>query len=127
MPCPGAMTMVTSVPVHLGERSYEIRIGANLLQEAAACLQPLSLGKRGAIITDDTVAPLYAKSLQDVLRKSGYETVLCTVPPGEKSKSLEQAAALYDKLLDAKLDRKSFIVALGGGVVGDLAGHVAAT
>jgi len=119
--------MVTRVPVALGERSYEIHIGAGILSETAAALQPLKLARRCAIITDDRVGPLYASRLQEILRGGGYEAACCVVPAGEPSKSLEQAARLYDQLLDAKLDRRSFIVALGGGVVGDLAGYVAAT
>ncbi len=119
--------MVTTVPVALGERSYDIRIGADLLRDTVSCLQSLKLGQRGAIITDETVAPLYGKRLREWLEAGGFKLQLCTVPAGEKSKSLDQVAALYDKLLDAGLDRKSFIVALGGGVVGDLAGYVAAT
>lgn len=119
--------MITRVPVSLGDRSYEILIGANTLSRAANTLQPLKLGPRGTIITDETVARLYAGQLRDALRGAGFETEVCTVPVGEKSKSLDLAARLYDQLLDAKLDRKSFVIALGGGVVGDLAGFVAAT
>lgn len=119
--------MITRVPVALGERSYEILIGAKILQTAADSLRPLQLGKRGVIIADETVAAIYGSRLQERLRQAGFETSLLTVPPGEKSKSLAQVAALYDKMLDAKLDRKSFLIALGGGVVGDLAGFVAAT
>jgi 3-dehydroquinate synthase len=119
--------MRTRVPVALGERSYDILIGAGVLAEAEAALQPLQLGHRGAIITDSTVAPLFAGKLRDQFRAAGCETALCIVPAGEKSKNLDQVAALYNQLLDAGLDRKSFVLALGGGVVGDLAGYVAAT
>src|SRR5437773_12579336 len=121
MPCPKELIMVTRVPVHLGERSYDIQIGTHLLRDAATYLQAMKFSLRGAIITDDTVAPLYGRALQDNLRAAGYDVVLYAVAAGEKSKSLDQAGLLYDKLLDAKLDRKSFILALGGGVVGDLA------
>lgn len=119
--------MITRVPVSLGDRSYDILIGADTLSQAASSLQSLQLGTRGAIITDETVERLYAKRLSDHLRDAGFETTLCVVPVGEKSKSLDQTARLYDQLLDGKLDRKSFVIALGGGVVGDLAGFVAAT
>src|SRR5690242_14692720 len=103
MRCPKHTTMVTTVPVALGERSYEILIGPHLLKESAARLQPLKFGHRGAIITDETVVPMYGKSLQDTLKAGGYEAALCAVPAGEKSKNLEQVALLYNKLLDAKL------------------------
>ncbi|MSR64457.1 MAG: 3-dehydroquinate synthase [Verrucomicrobiae bacterium] len=119
--------MLTTVPVALGERSYDIRIGPNLLRDAGTGLKALKIGLRGVIITDETVAPLYGESFQTELRAGGFDVALCAVPAGEKSKNLDQVATLYDKLLDAKLDRTSFVIALGGGVVGDLAGHVAAT
>jgi len=111
------------VRVPLGERTYDILIGDNLLDRAAEFMKPLVLGKRGVIISDSNVAPLYVERL----RLDGYETALLTVPAGEASKSLRQASRLLEKLPSFRLDRQSFIIALGGGVVGDLAGFVAAT
>src|SRR5690242_5498428 len=121
MRCLTGTTMLTRVPVHLGERSYEILIGTPLMKDVATHLQAMKFGRRGAIITDETVSPLYAQTLQATLRAGGYDAVLCSIPAGEKSKNLDQVASLYEELLDAGLDRKSFVVALGGGVVGDLA------
>lgn len=112
------------VRVELGERSYDILIGQGLLERTAEFLAPLNLGKRGIIITDSNVEPLFAAKLKAAL--TGYSVTVLTVPAGEASKSLRQANRLFEKLPRLKLDRKSFVIALGGGVVGDLAGFVAA-
>ena len=87
----------------------------------------LNLGKRCAIISDRNVAPRYAKAAQNSLSAAGFDPVLLTVPAGETAKSLKSVQTCYDRLAGHRLERKSFIVALGGGVVGDLAGFVAAT
>jgi len=114
------------VRVELGQRSYDIVIGPGLLQRAGEFLQPLKLGKRGIIITDSNVAPLYAEQLREALKRAGYETEVLDLPAGETSKSLRQANRLFEKLPALHVDRQSFVIALGGGVVGDLAGFVAA-
>jgi 3-dehydroquinate synthase len=115
------------VRVELGERSYDIVIGDGLLARAGEFLQGLGFGKRGVIITDNNVRPLFAKSLRSALKRGGFETKVLAVPAGEESKSLRQANRLFGKLPSLGLDRQSFVIALGGGVVGDLAGFVAAT
>jgi len=115
------------VKVPLGNRSYNISIGRNLLTRLGAECARLNLGARCAIISDRNVAPLYAKSVQRSLARSGFDSVLITVPAGETAKSLKTVELCYNRLAKHRLERKSFIVALGGGVVGDLAGFVAAT
>ncbi len=115
-------THMDTVRVALGERSYDILIGAGLLARIGAFLSSLNLGQRGVIITDTNVEKLYAAKLRAVLAAE-----VITVPAGESSKSLRQASRLLEMLPGLKLDRRSFVVALGGGVVGDLAGFVAAT
>jgi 3-dehydroquinate synthase len=115
------------VRVELGERSYDILIGKGLLSQAAEYLRPLKLGKRGVIITDTNVDPLYAGALRLALGKSGFAVEVLSVSAGEASKSLRQANRLFEKLPSCGLDRQSFVIALGGGVVGDLAGFVAAS
>lgn len=115
------------VRVELGERSYDILIGKGLLSQAAEYLRPLKLGKHGIIITDTNVEPLYAGPLCDALGKGGFAAEVLSVPGGEASKSLRQANRLFEKLPSCGLDRQSFVIALGGGVVGDLAGFVAAS
>ena len=115
------------VRVELGERSYDILIGKGLLSQATEYLRPLKLGKRGVIITDTNVEPLYAGALCDALGKGGFAAEVLSLPAGEASKSLRQANRLFEKLPSYGLDRQSFVIALGGGVVGDLAGFVAAS
>ena len=116
-----------TVDVSLGSRSYPILIGHRILPGLGGHCARLQLGRRCAIISDSRVAPLYAKAAAASLRKAGFDPVLITVAAGEKSKSLKTVQACYDQLARHRLERKSFIVALGGGVVGDLAGFVAAT
>jgi 3-dehydroquinate synthase len=118
---------VRIVNVSLGQRSYEIKIGVGLLGYLGEECAQISLGKRCAIITDRKVAPLYGKAAQRALVKAGFEPVLITVASGETAKSLKTVQTCYDQLAKNRLERKSFIAALGGGVAGDLAGFVAAT
>ena len=111
----------------MGERSYSILIGSGLLPRLGAECRKLKLGQRCAILSDTRVASLYSKAVFNALASSGFQPSLVCVPAGETAKSLAQAQHCYDLLAAARLERKSFIVALGGGVVGDLAGFVAAT
>jgi 3-dehydroquinate synthase len=116
-----------TVQVPLGNRSYQIEVGRNLLRSLGSRCSGLSLGERCAVISDSTVAPLYAEQARKSLSKAGFHPVLVTIPAGEKAKSIRQVEACYAQLAQHRLERKSFVVALGGGVVGDLAGFVAAT
>jgi 3-dehydroquinate synthase len=118
---------VRTVNVPLGARSYEIKIGPGLLKELGRYCATLNLGHRCAVISDRNVAPRFAKATQTSLKKAGFESVLVTVPAGETAKTLKVVEHCYDALAKQRLERKSFIVALGGGVVGDLAGFVAAS
>jgi 3-dehydroquinate synthase len=115
------------VKVPLGNRSYNILLGHGLVAGLGAECSKLNLGRRCAIISDHNVAPILAKKAQRSLHRSGFQSLLITVPAGETAKSLKSVNACYDELARHRLERKSFIVALGGGVVGDLAGFVAAT
>src|ERR1035441_595652 len=115
------------VQVPLGNRSYVIKVGGGLLPRLGAECARLKLGQRCAVITDSNVGKHFAKAALKSLSASGFETVLITVPAGEKSKRITVVEKCYDQLAAHRLERKSFIAALGGGVVGDLAGFVAAT
>ena len=115
------------VPVSLGSRSYQIKVGGGLLPRLGAECAALKLGQRCAVITDSNVVKKFAKAALKSLSASGFDPVLITVPAGEKSKNIATVEKCYDQLAKHRLERKSFIVALGGGVVGDLAGFVAAT
>ena len=115
------------VKVALGPRSYAIQIDRGLLAGLGEQCAQLGLGRRCAVITDSNVAPKYGGAAQRSLGQAGFEPVLIRVPAGETAKSLKTVQSCYDQLAEHRLERKSFIVALGGGVVGDLAGFVAAT
>jgi 3-dehydroquinate synthase len=118
---------VRIVKVPLGNRSYDIKIGTGLLARVGRECARLGLSRRCTIISDRNVAPRYAKAAQGALAKAGFAASLVTIPAGETAKSLKVLKACYDQLAAQLLERKSFILALGGGVVGDLAGFVAAT
>jgi 3-dehydroquinate synthase len=116
-----------SVNVDLGDRSYPIYVGNGALARLGKDCKKLNFTRRCAVITDSNVAPLYAETALANLKEAGFDPVLISFPAGEKSKSLKHVSAAYDQLAAQRLERKSFIVALGGGVTGDLAGFVAAT
>jgi 3-dehydroquinate synthase len=118
---------VRTVNVPLANRSYLIRIGPGLLSRLGNECSRLKLGSRCAIISDRNVAPKFARAAQKSLARSGFDSCLITLPAGETAKSLASVQHCYDQLAAHRLERKSFIVALGGGVIGDLAGFVAAT
>ena len=115
------------VKVQLSERSYSILIGNQLLPRLGAECRRLELGRRCVIISDRNVAPRFSPLALRSLRDAGFEPELITVPAGETAKSLRTVQSCYDQIAAHRLERKSFVVALGGGVVGDLAGFVAAT
>ncbi|MFW6151617.1 MAG: 3-dehydroquinate synthase [Verrucomicrobiota bacterium] len=113
------------VKVLLGDRSYDIRIGADLTPGAGYCARVDGL--RALIISDSNVDAIYGDVFEKRIGALGFNVFREKVPAGEASKNLSCAAALYSKAIEAGLDRSSFIFALGGGVIGDLAGFVAAT
>ena len=116
-----------TVTVSLGDRSYPIYIGAEVLPEVGGLSRSFSLSGRGVLITNPVVGPLYSQRVLSSFEQTGIALTPLEVPDGEEFKSLQAAAALYDRILPLGLDRRSPIVALGGGVIGDLAGFVAAT
>ena len=116
-----------TVQVPLGHRSYAIKVGGGLLSRLGAECARLKLGQRCAVITDANAGRHFARAALRSLAASGFAPVLISFPAGEKSKRLAVVEQCFDQLAAHRLERKSFIVALGGGVVGDLAGFVAAT
>lgn len=116
-----------SVEVALGSRSYPIHIGPALLPRLGELCRPLTKTKRCAVISDRRVANRYAKAVMRTLIAADFEPVLITIPAGESSKRLKMVQHCYDQLAKHRIERKSLIIALGGGVTGDLAGFVAAT
>lgn len=121
------LAAMRQVRVPLGDRSYRILIGPGLLSRLGTECATLGLGTRCAILTDANVARHYAQPAERSLRAAGFDPVTLTVPAGETAKSLRVAGTCYQRLAAHRLERRSFVVALGGGVVGDLAGFVAAT
>ena len=117
---------MNTVSVNLGSRSYEILVAPGLISEAGPRIQAAGLKGRAAIITDSNVAPHYLEKVKASLSHSGYDATSHIFPAGEGSKSMSEVEKLSRELIKARHDRSSFIVALGGGVAGDLAGFVAA-
>ena len=117
---------VISIEVRIGQHSYRVLIGPGLLETVGDAIKEKLSPSRCAIISDTNVAPLFAEPVKKSLTSAGFEPVLITVPAGEQSKTLEQVHAVCEEMLRAGLDRRSFVIGLGGGVVGDLSGFVAA-
>lgn len=115
------------VEVALKERSYHIYIGCGIGDDLAAFVRAADFSHRGMIVTDAEVGPRCADGIAGILAEAGVAADIVTVPAGEPSKSLDEANRIYTRAIELGLDRKSPIFALGGGVVGDLAGFVAAT
>ncbi|HET7884481.1 MAG TPA: 3-dehydroquinate synthase [Acetobacteraceae bacterium] len=115
------------LPVTLPSTSYEVVIGDDLLARAGALLGPRMDQKRAVVVTDATVAELHLPALLRGLGETGIAASQIVVPPGEASKSLESWQGVVDQLLEARVERRTTVIALGGGVVGDLAGFAAAT
>jgi shikimate kinase/3-dehydroquinate synthase len=111
----------------LSSGSYDVVVGAGLLERAGALLAPVLPQKRCVIITDSIVEKLHLSALQRGLDATGFAHATLVVPPGERAKSVAQYTDLVERLLDLRVERRTAILALGGGVVGDLAGFAAAT
>lgn len=118
---------VRTVSVQLGRRSYAIKIAPSLLPSLGGECARLKFGERCAIITDKNAGKFFARTVFNSLVRAGFSPLLITLAAGETTKSLRTVEKCYDQLAAHRLERESFIVALGGGVVGDLAGFVAAT
>lgn len=119
---------MTRITVPTPEGHYHICLGAGILAQAGCLLANRHLAKgQAAIVSNETVAAHYAETLSESLRQEGYAPVLCTVPEGEAHKTLATVQGLYDQFVAAGLDRRSPIIGLGGGVIGDMAGFAAAT
>ncbi len=111
----------------LANDDYEVLVGSDLLDQSGTLIGEAGhFGKQAALVTDSNVGPLYADAVQKSLEDAGIKVFQITVPAGEASKSMDQVTDICRQMLQAGLDRKSFLVALGGGVIGDLAGFAAA-
>ncbi|CAN7591720.1 3-dehydroquinate synthase [Rhizobium leguminosarum] len=125
------MNAITSAPairtvhVPLGERAYDILIGPGLIARAGAEIASRLKGRKAAVITDEHVAPLYLKALVASLDEAGIASAEVVLPAGEKTKSFEHLITVCDKVLEARVERNDYVIALGGGVIGDLSGFAA--
>lgn len=117
---------MNTVAVDLGERSYKVRIGSGLLSRAGAEIAPFLRRKRVAIVTEATVAALHLPALAAALDAEGIASTALALPPGETTKNWENLARCTEWLLEQKVERKDVVLALGGGVIGDLVGFSAA-
>jgi 3-dehydroquinate synthase len=116
---------VRNVHVELGSRGYDILIGGGLLASAGTALARRFKGARAAIVTDENVAARHSAALKQSLEAAGIATTDIVIAPGERSKSFAVLQQVVDEVLAARLERGDVVIALGGGVVGDLAGFVA--
>ena len=122
-------SMFLPLEIHSSSHSYSVHLGAGLMQQSGLFLRQSGFAQRAttcAVISDETVAALYAPRMQNSLRAAGFDAPLFVAPPGEQSKSLAEIERLANLLANAGLDRHAFLIALGGGVVGDLTGFLAA-
>ncbi|MGI8604985.1 MAG: 3-dehydroquinate synthase [Verrucomicrobiales bacterium] len=117
---------MNKIRVNLGERSYSVLVGRGLLKELGARIAACWKERKAcAVVTDSTVGPIYAETVCQALRGVGCSPSLITVPAGEASKSMPRVEEVCGQMIRAGLDRSSLVVALGGGVIGDLAGFCA--
>jgi shikimate kinase/3-dehydroquinate synthase len=124
-----ALAETITLPVRYPAGEYPIHIGRGLLAHLGGVLRAAGVREETtvAIVTNTVVGPLYAGQVEAVLRDAGYRPFVCTIPDGEQHKTLDTVRALYDEFLAGRLDRSGVVLALGGGVTGDIAGFAAAT
>ncbi len=120
---------VITLPVRHPGGEYPIHIGDGLLAHVGGALRATGVpeGSRVAVVSNPVVAPLYGATVEDSLRSAGFQPFACSIPDGERHKTLGTVAALYDQFLAAGLDRSGTVLSLGGGVTGDVAGFAAAS
>lgn len=118
--------MTRTVPVALGDRSYRVRIGPGLIARAGAEIAPLLARPRVAVLTDERVAALHLPALTRALVAEGIAASALALPAGESTKSWDQLGRAVEWLIAERIERRDIVVALGGGVIGDLAGFAAA-
>jgi len=117
---------VTAIEISGRTYKYEARVGSRLLDQAGPTIAEVLRRHRCALICDTNIAPIFSERVLRSLTSAKFQATLITIPAGEESKSLEQVAAICDEMIDAGLDRQSFVIGLGGGVIGDISGFVAA-
>ncbi|MGB0905786.1 MAG: 3-dehydroquinate synthase family protein, partial [Mangrovicoccus sp.] len=121
-----AAAAVDKVHVPLGDRAYDVVIGPDLIAQAGALIAPFLRRPRVVIVSDENVAARHGAALQSSLTEAGIDSALLALPPGEATKSWTQLEHVSSWLLDQKVERRDIVIALGGGVIGDLVGFAAA-
>ena len=121
--------MIKSLKVKLGARSYPITVGADLIDQVGSLIAETVAPppRRLVIVTNDVIDRLYGRRVVASLRRSGLESSKITIKDGERFKTLKTAEAIFDRLVKDRVERTDLLIALGGGVIGDLTGFVAAT
>ncbi len=119
-------SILKTVPVDLGDRAYDIQIGVGIMAQMGTLVVPVLRSKRAIIITDENVAPLYLDAAQKSLADAGIKSDAIILPAGEATKSFANFEALANRLLELGTERKDTLIALGGGVIGDITGFAAA-
>lgn len=118
--------MLNPIRVHAGDKTYEVIVGSRLLEKAGALIREKLGGRICAVISDENVAKHFGDPVLESLTAAGFQPTPITVPAGEKSKTMASVESICERMIAAGLDRTSFVVALGGGMIGDLAGFVGA-
>ena len=122
-----SLSVMRTLRVNLGDRSYPIYVGEEILSQTGDLMRQAGLGDKIAVVTDAKVAELHLKPVEAALRRSGFKVAVLLLPAGEEHKNLDSVSAIYDRLASERLERGCCLVALGGGVIGDLTGFAAAT
>jgi 3-dehydroquinate synthase len=117
---------VNTIRVDAGQQSYDVFVGRGLLDQLGELYTKNAKGSRCAVVSDDKVAPLYGQRILESVSRAGFQPALYTVAAGEQSKTIQSAETICGKMIEDGFDRSSFVIALGGGMIGDLAGFVAA-
>ena len=120
------MSTMFTVKVNLNENSYDIVVGSDILGDLGKAIKALKIGRDAIVITNPVVKRLHGKKLTTSLKKAGLSVKFLEVPDGERSKSVKTAFRLIDKIAAYNIKKEVFVIAFGGGVIGDLAGFVAA-
>ena len=119
-------SVLAPVEIRGARHRYSALVGSGVIEQLGERVRNFLLGRRCAIVTDSNVALLFAGRAKRSLTSAGFKPTLITIPAGEKSKTLKQAGAICERMTTAGLDRQSFVIGLGGGVIGDISGFIAA-
>ncbi len=117
----------SAVRVDLGDRGYDVHVGENVLEASGGLIAEVTKARTAAIVTNPRIGKLYTERVVKSLGDAGISAHVITIPAGERHKTLSTVRRVYEKMLDHRIDRTGMVIGLGGGVVGDLAGFVAAT